>query len=150
MYGCILIHTDYYGVIIMKKVFLGLIILAILTCGMSASFAGDHLNNTTDLNKAIEQAHVENKSIMLFFDQKDCHYCNEMKEKTLSNPNVVSKLNEKYITVFIDVNEQPKIASKYKVFGTPTVIFLDSNQKEIGKVEGFVDANEFLNTLKGI
>ena len=120
MYGCILIHTDYYGVIIMKKVFLGLIILAIF------------------------------KSIMLFFDQKDCHYCNEMKEKTLSNPNVVSKLNEKYITVFIDVNEQPKIASKYKVFGTPTVIFLDSNQKEMGKVEGFVDANEFLNTLKGI
>lgn len=134
----------------MKKVFFGLIILAILTCGMSASFANEHVNNTTDLNKAIEQAHAENKSIMLLFDQKDCYYCNEMKEKTLSNPEVISKLNEKYISVIIDINNEPKIASKYKVFGTPTIIFLDSNQKQIGKVEGFIDANGFLNTLKGI
>lgn len=134
----------------MKKVFFGLIILAILTCGMSASFANEHVNNTTDLNKAIEQAHAENKSIMLLFDKKDCYYCNEMKEKTFSNPEVISKLNEKYISVIIDINKEPKIASKYKVVGTPTVIFLDSNQKQIGKVEGFVDANEFLNTLKGI
>ena len=134
----------------MKKVFFGLIILAILTCGMSASFANEHVNNTTDLNKAIEQAHAENKSIMLLFDQKDCYYCNEMKEKTLSNPEIISKLNEKCISVIIDINNEPKIASKYKVFGTPTIIFLDSNQKQIGKVEGFIDANGFLNTLKGI
>ena len=134
----------------MKKVFFGLIILAILTCGMSASFANEHVNNTTDLNKAIEQAHAENKSIMLLFDQKDCYYCNEMKEKTLSNPEIISKLNEKCISVIIDINKEPKIASKYKVFGTPTIIFLDSNQKQIGKVEGFIDANGFLNTLKGI
>ena len=135
---------------IMKKVVFVLIILAILACGMSASFAAEHVNNTTDLNKAIEQAHAQNKSIMLLFDQDDCYYCHEMKEKTLSNPDVISKLNEGYITVIIDVNEQTNIASKYKVFGTPTTIFLDSNQKQIGKIEGYVGADEFLNTLKGI
>ena len=59
-------------------------------------------------------------------------------------------MNEGYITVIIDINEQPKVASKYKVFGTPTAIFLDSNQKQMGKIEGYVDANEFLNALKGI
>lgn len=134
----------------MKKIFFVLIILAVLTCGISASFAGEHVNNTTDLNKAVEQAHAENKSIMLLFDQKGCYYCDELKEKTLSNPDVISKLNEGYITVIIDINEQPKVASKYKVFGTPTAIFLDSNQKQMGKIEGYVDANEFLNALKGI
>ena len=135
---------------IMKKVFFVLIILAILACGMSASFAGGHVNNTTDLNKAIEQAHAQNKSIMLLFDQDDCYYCHEMKEKTLSNPDVISKLNEGYITVIIDVNEQTNTASKYKVFGTPTIIFLDSNQKQIDKIDGYVGADEFLNTLKAI
>lgn len=134
----------------MKKVFIVLIVLAILTCGMSSSFAGDHVNNTTDLNKAIEQAQAENKSIMLLFDQNGCYYCDELKEKTLSNPDVISKLNEGYITVIVDINEQPRLASKYNVFGTPTAIFLDSNQKQIGKIEGYVDDNEFLNTLKGI
>ncbi len=65
MYGHIPFRTDYFGGIIMKKVFFILIILAILTCGMSASFANEHINNTTDLNKAIEQAHAQNKNIML-------------------------------------------------------------------------------------
>ena len=73
-----------------------------------------------------------------------------MKEKTFSNPDVISKINKDYITVFIDINENSQIAAKYKIFGTPTTIFLDSNQKQIGKIEGFVDANEFLNELKGI
>ena len=78
------------------------------------------------------------------------YWIDEMKEKTLSNPEVISKLNEKYITVIIDVNDQPKVADQYKVFGTPKTIFLDSNQKEIGEIEGSIDANGFLNTLKGI
>lgn len=134
----------------MKKVFFILILCTVLTCCMSASFASNHVNNTTDLNKAIDQAHAENKSIVLLFTQKNCYYCDELNEKTLSNPEVISKLNEKYITVVIDINDQFKVADKYKVFGTPTIIFLDSNQKEIGKIEGYVDANEFLNTLKGI
>lgn len=134
----------------MKRLFFILIFLAILTCGMSSSFASDHVNNTTNLNNAIEQAHLENKNIMLLFDQNGCYYCDELKEKTLSNPEVISKLNEGYITVIIDINDQPKLASKYKIFGTPTAIFLDSNQKEMGKIEGYVGANEFLNTLKGI
>ena len=144
------IRNDYSRVIIMKKVFFILIVCAVLTCGISASFASNHVNNTTDLNKAIDHAHAENKSMMLLFTQKNCYYCDELNEKTLSNPEVISKLNEKYITVVIDINDPSKVADKYKVFGTPTIIFLDSNQKEIGKIEGYVDANEFLNTLKGI
>lgn len=134
----------------MKKIVIALLILAILTVSVSASFAADSLNNTTDLNKAINQSKSDNKTIVLVFDQKDCHWCDEMKEKTLSNPDVVSKLNKDYITVFVDINEQPQIASKYKAFGTPTTVFLDSNQKEIGRIDGYVDAGEFLNNLKGI
>ena len=54
----------------MKKVFFILIVCAVLTCGISASFASNHVNNTTDLNKAIDHAHAENKSMMLLFTQK--------------------------------------------------------------------------------
>lgn len=134
----------------MKKIFLIFLILGILAVAVSASFAGESLNKTSDLNKAFEQAKSQNKSVLIVFDQKDCHYCDEMKEKTLSNPNVISKLNKDYVTVILDVNEHSKIADKYKIFGTPTTVILDSNQKQIGKIEGSVDADKFLNELKGI
>ena len=71
-----------------------------------------------------------------------------LKKDVLSNNDVISKLNEGFITVVVDINSQPQLAAKYHVVGTPTMIFLDSNQKEINKIEGYVDAGEFLNTIK--
>ena len=47
-------------------------------------------------------------------------------------------------------NKDYDLASKYKVLGTPTVVFLDANEKEIHRIDGYVDANGFLDEIKGI
>ena len=134
----------------MRRALFALLILAIFAIGMAAGFAANPINNTTDLSSAIDQAHKDNKSIMLIFDQNGCYYCDLFKKDVLSNNQVISQLNERFITVIIDINANADIANKYKIFGTPTTVFLDSNQKEIGRIDGYVDANEFLNIIKGI
>lgn len=134
----------------MKKILYVLFVIAILTCSVSVSFAADTINNTTDLNQAVSQAQKDNKTIMLVFDQDGCYYCDLLKKDVLSNNDVISKLNEGFITVVVDINSHPQLAAKYHVVGTPTMIFLDSNQKEINKIEGYIDAGEFLNTIKGM
>ena len=134
----------------MKKALFALLVLAVLAISISAGFAANSINNTTDLSSAINQARSENKSVMIFFDQENCYYCDEFKDNVLSNGDVISELNRNYVLVVIDVNKHPEIASKFKVFGTPTVVFLDSNQKEIERIDGYVGVNEFLNVVKGI
>ena len=134
----------------MKKIILVLLVLSVLAVGISAGFAADPLNNTTDLNKAFDDAKSQNKNILLIFDQDNCYYCDLLKENTLSNSDLVSKLNEGYITVILDINKQPQLAAKYQVFGTPTMIFLNPDQTQIGKIEGYVDAGEFLDYIKGM
>ena len=134
----------------MRKIFMMVLILAILSVGVSASFASNSIANTTDLSAAINQAHTENKNVMILFDQKDCKYCDMFKNDVLSNGEVISELNKKCVLVIVDINSQPDVAGKFKVFGTPTVVFLDSNQKEIQRIEGYVDANEFLKIIKAI
>lgn len=134
----------------MKKILYVLFVIAILTCSVSVSFAADAINNTTDLNQAVSQVQKDNKTIMLVFDQDGCYYCDLLKKDVLSNNDVISKLNEGFITVVVDINSHPQLAAKYHVVGTPTMIFLDSNQKEINKIEGYVDAGEFLNNIKGM
>ena len=134
----------------MKKILFVLLLVALLSLGISANFAADSLTNTTDLNKAISDAQSQNKSILLIFDQDGCYYCDLLKENTLSNKELISKLNDGYITVIVDINKNPQLAAKYQVFGTPTMIFLDSNQKQIGKIDGYVEANEFLDYIKGM
>lgn len=134
----------------MKKILFVGLILAVLTLGVSFGFVADSLENTTDLTKAISDAQSQNKSILLIFDQDGCYYCDLLKQNTLSNKDLLSKLNEGYITVIVDINKEPQLAAKYHVFGTPTMIFLDSNQKQIGKIDGYVEANEFLDYIKGM
>ena len=134
----------------MKRILLMLLVLAVLALGISSSFAADSLTNTTDFDKAVSDAQSQNKKILLIFDQNGCYYCDLLKKNTLSDQELVSKLNDGYITVIVDVNKQPQLASKYHVFGTPVMIFLDSNQNKIGQIEGYVDANKFLDYIKGI
>ena len=110
----------------------------------------DGLNSTSDITQAITDAKNENKKILLIFDQDSCYYCDLFKEDTLSNSEVQEILNKEYVVVDIDINKEGSIASKYKIFGTPSTIFLNKNNKEIHRIEGYVSTNEFLDTLKAI
>ena len=134
----------------MKKLMFVIVILAILTLCVSASFSDDSLNNTTDLTKAISDAQTQNKSVMIVFDQKSCVYCDMLKEDVLANESVKKQLDEDYIVVIVDINEQPDVATKYNIYGTPTVVILDSSSKEVSRIDGYVEADEFLKELSEV
>lgn len=131
----------------MKKLIFVFLVLAVLAFTVSSVFAVD---NTTDLEKAIDDAQAQNKSVFIIFDQKSCVYCDMLKENTLTNGDVEKQLDENYIVVIVDINRQPQIAGDYEVFGTPTIVILDSSANETARIEGYVEADELLDTLKEI
>ena len=108
------------------------------------------LNITTDVDGAFDISQNENKTLAIIFDQDSCVYCEMLKDDVLSNPDVQKQRNENFVVVLVDIHKNAEIAAKYDVYGTPTVQFVDSNGQEINKIEGFVDSNEFLRTLKEI
>lgn len=110
----------------------------------------DGLNSTSNLTHALSDAGAQNKTVMLLFDQDSCYYCDLLKSDVLSNPDVQKELNNGFIVVAVDVNKDSKLASDYKVVGTPMTVFLDSNSHEVNRIEGYVSADEFLSTLKEI
>ena len=73
-----------------------------------------------------------------------------VKAGVLSNKDVQDQLNNNFSVVIVDVNEQPNIAAKYQVMGTPTCVILDSNGKVISKMEGYRTSDEVLNEIKEI
>lgn len=143
----------------MKKIILLIIAVLVIASALVLSVDSsektnnqmvDGLNSTSDLTQAINDAKTENKKILLIFDQDNCYYCDLFKEDTLSNSEVQEILNKNYIVVDIDINKEGSIASKYKIYGTPSTIFLNKNTKELHRIEGYVPADEFLNSLKEI
>ena len=142
----------------MKQIkFLMLLLLIIIASfSIQATFSLDTqelvngINSTSDLTQALEEAGNTNKSVLLIFDQASCYYCDLLKSNTLSDANVQKEINSNYIVVDVDVNKESSLAAKYQVVGTPMIIILDSNGNQQGKIEGYVDANEFLAELKEI
>ena len=140
----------------MKKHVLIVLVVAMLTL-TSAVYALDFdgsqisgLNVTTDIEGAFSESQAQNKTLAIIFDQDICVYCDMFKDDVLSNRDVQKELNEHYIVLLVDINKNPDIATKYKVYGTPTTQFLDSNGKEIYKIEGYVTGDEFLKDLREI
>ena len=142
----------------MKKqyIFFTLILTIVLIAGVSMAVCASSTDSVSGLNisdnyeSALKEAKASNKTVMIIFDQDSCSYCDKFKQDTLSNSQVQEKINSSFIPVVVDVNKDYDLASKYKVFGTPSVVFSDSNGKEIHRIGGYVGAKDFLEEIKGI
>ena len=108
------------------------------------------LNTTTDVYTAIDLAENQNRTLAIIFDQDSCMYCDMFKEDVLSNPEVQNVLNEKFIVLISDIHDNPDLAVEYGIYGTPSVQFVDSTGREILKIEGYCDSEEFLQAIKEI
>lgn len=140
----------------MKKyvlIVMAVMLLALTSAVYSADFEDNTipgLNMTTDIDLAMNAPQSENKPVAIIFDQASCVYCDMLKNDVLSNSDVQKQLNENYVVLLTDINENPKFADKYKVYGTPTVIFIEPSGKIIHEIPGYVESGEFLKELKEI
>ncbi|AMD17435.1 hypothetical protein TL18_05010 [Methanobrevibacter sp. YE315] len=141
----------------MKRNFLILMAIFVVLTVSSAVYSVDFenttipgLNITTDIDSAFNVAQSQNKTVVIIFDQESCVYCDMLKKDVLSNSDVQKELNENFVVVLVDINKNPNIAAEYNVFGTPIIQFIDSDGKLINKIEGYVDSDEFLQSIKEI
>ena len=134
-------------------ILMAIMLLALAPAVYSADFENSSipgLNMTTDIDLALNAAQSENKSVVIFFDQASCVYCDMLKRDVLSNSDVQKQLNENYVFLLVDINENPKFADKYRVYGTPIIKFIEPSGKVIHEIQGYVEADEFLKELKEI
>lgn len=141
----------------MKRNVLILMAIFVVLTVSSAVYAVDFenttipgLNITTDIDSAFNVAQSQNKTVIIIFDRENCVYCDMLKKNVLSNNDVQKELNENFVVVLVDINKNPDIAAEYNVFGTPIIQFIDSDGKLIYKIEGYVDSDEFLQSIKEI
>lgn len=103
-----------------------------------------------DLSKALEQAKVENKIVLLDFTGSDwCVWCTKFDDDVLSKPEFASYAKTNLVMVRLDFpNAKPqsdsvkeankKLQDKFKVDGFPTYVALTPDGKEIGRQVGYL------------
>lgn len=101
----------------------------------------------TDLNSAFEESEKTDKTVFVYFYTTWCSACRVFDENTLSNPEVQDRLSKNYISVKIDMDKNPQLASDYKIYSIPTLVFLNSDGSEIKRYGGYMDSKDLLSQL---
>jgi thioredoxin-related protein len=127
---------------LMKRLAIGLLAF----CALVQLGAAQQLKWRTDLPKAIEEAKAENKLVMVDFTGSDwCGWCIKLDKEVFSQTAFIDYANKNVVPVKIDFprkleqSEELKKANralqqKYNIKGYPTIVVLNSEGKEIGRL----------------
>ncbi len=127
--------------------------LALFCMPLSANPAGDQ-QNTIDWQdwsaEVFERATRENKLVLLNLEAVWCHWCHVMDQKTYSDKAVVAIIQANFIAVKVDHDARPDLANRYRDYGWPATIVLNSDGEDIMKRAGFVAPDRFANLLLAV
>ncbi len=110
------------------------------------------IKSLADLNREIELAKSQNKTIMLDFFAEWCAACYEFEDQVFTDKNVQQELSNS-ILLQADVTandaQDVELMMAYDILGLPTIMFFDVNGKELTsyRTTGFENAEQFLKRI---
>ncbi|MCP4745191.1 MAG: thioredoxin fold domain-containing protein [Desulfobacteraceae bacterium] len=135
----------------MRKLQIHLLTLVLILC--TPAWAAKSSANQIDwlsYDSARISEGKQSKKYFLYFNSKHCGYCRMLENKTFKDKEIVDYINANYTPVMIDVNENQKIATRYKVNGVPALHFLTDQGETIANWVSYVEADHLIKMLKYI
>ncbi len=124
--------------------------LLLLTLSLTFSLFAASINFEKDLQTAKQKAIKTDKKLMIMYSTPTCPECNYMKKKVLKDSEIVSFVNDNFVSVIMDIKKDEKILP-YKFIGIPTFYFSDaSNMKLLSKKIGGTREKQFLEIIKNV
>lgn len=102
-----------------------------------------------ELDDAYDIAEKEHKIVFVILSQKGCPACQYMKNVVLKNENVVKEMSKDFVAVHLDIHKD-FVPLALEHFVTPTLFFLNSDEKILYKVNGYKNAKELLVDLQRV
>jgi len=107
------------------------------------------------IEKLKEEVAASTKPVVVDFRKKSCASCDELEEFTFPDPRVQEELKRfTFITIDVtaDTDDEKALMRYYTLFGTPSIIFFDKENKPLPEktISGFQKAEKFAKHLKTI
>jgi thioredoxin-related protein len=122
--------------------------LLFLFLSLSTLFSAD-LAWLHDYDEAIKQAKEKNKGVYLFVGADDCRWCDRFKDMTLSKDEVIKRLEEEYVLLYMS-RDRHNIPKHFEVKGVPRHYFLTNEGKIIHADRGSREPDGFFSLLDEI
>lgn len=117
---------------------------------LTLSLFSASINFEKDLETAKQKAVKQNKKLMIMYSTPTCPECNYMKKKVFKDKEIISYVNENFVSVIMDIKED-KEKLPYKFIGIPTFYFSDAQNMELlSKKIGGTRESQFLEIVKNV
>jgi thiol:disulfide interchange protein DsbD len=102
-----------------------------------------------NLEGALAKARAERKLVLVDIYAEWCAQCKELDEKTWPDASVKAWVEKNAVPIRIDTDKQrPDLAKKLEIRSYPSVILLDGDGKEMGRILGFHQPDAMLEFLR--
>lgn len=95
----------------------------------------------------MNRAKFENKKVFLHFYAVWCVFCAEMAQKAFKDPAVIGSLNENFIPIRVDVDQDMETASMFRIQGLPETLFIAENGDIISRRPGYISPDQLKDML---
>ena len=104
----------------------------------------------TSYEEAKEQAHKDNKNVLIMLSKEGCDACWYMENIVFDDTNVKALIWKNFIPVYMDIDEE-EVPAEFKFVGTPTFHFTDANGSKLGhRINGAKNVKEFIQRVNEI
>ncbi len=108
------------------------------------------MNWLNDFDNGLRKAKVDKKVMLIYFHAEWCGWCKKLLQELYDNQNIVSLINKQFICLKVDIDQNPTLAENYQNNIVPTTVFISSNRIELGRIEGYIPPEQFLEYIKDI
>ncbi|TNE69276.1 DUF255 domain-containing protein [bacterium] len=107
------------------------------------------------LDQAVGQARVQQKMVLVLFKTKDCPFCKKMELEVFSKPEFQKEINKYFIPAVVDLESNDQylykgdvisvkgLATTFRVSGTPTLVFLNTDGDLVAFQPGYIKPDTF-------
>ncbi|MBK7747209.1 MAG: thioredoxin family protein [Candidatus Obscuribacter sp.] len=100
--------------------------------------------------EATAKAKASGKPIMLDFYTDWCGWCKRLDRDVYTHPAIISQLGGRMIFLKVNPERSPSennLALRYKAGSFPTVVVIDAQKNEKGRIEGYLPPERFLVSI---
>ncbi len=100
---------------------------------------------------ALKQARATNRLVFIDFWTSWCGFCKKLDKVTFPDPGVQAELAQ-MVALSVDAESPAGIplAARYRATGFPTLVVVDADGREVGRIAGFMEPEPFAQKLAEI
>lgn len=121
---------------------LAVLFSALSTLAADVSLAAAEVQWKKDLRQAAAQASQEKKPLLVMVSAPWCGYCQQMLKTTFRDEKLIGHLNQCFVPVYLDADENPELVEQLEVEGLPTTLIISAELKVLERLSGYQSAGQ--------